>query len=113
MEDPNTQPGSEIVILITTSSEEEADKIAQSLIDDGLAACANILPRVKSIFRWQGKVSQEYESMMILKSKAELFEKLTEKVKRLHSYEVPEIIACPIVKGLRAYLDWISRETRK
>ncbi len=104
---------SEIVVLITTASEAEAVKIGRELVETGLAACANILPGIRSIFRWQGRVSEEREVLVIIKSKADLFQDLAGAVKRLHSYEVPEVIALPIVRGLQAYLDWIAESIRK
>lgn len=103
----------EIVVFVTTSSEEEAVKIGRKLVDAGLAACANILPKVRSIFRWEGQVSDEQESLMIVKSRASLFEELVAMVKELHSYKVPEIIALPIQEGSADYLKWIGDVTGK
>ncbi|MBI4400412.1 MAG: divalent-cation tolerance protein CutA [Nitrospirae bacterium] len=103
----------EIVVFVTTSSEEEAVRIGHALVEAELAACVNVLPRVRSIFRWEGKVTEEQEFMMVLKSRSDLFEVLTVTIKRLHSYSVPEIIALPIVKGSDEYLAWIRDSTRK
>ncbi len=103
----------EIVVFVTASSEEEAVKIGRKLVEEGLAACANILPQVRSIFRWEGAVSDERESLMILKSRMGLFEDLVTRVKRLHSYSVPEIIALPIGQGSADYLKWIGDVTGK
>lgn len=103
----------EVVVFITTSSEEEATRIGRSLIDAELAACANILRGVTSIFRWHGRISQETETMMVVKTRLDLFDELAGMVRQLHSYQVPEIIALPIVKGTPAYLDWIVESTRK
>ena len=103
----------EVVVLVTTASEEEAARIARSVVEAGLAACANIVPRIRSIYRWEGKVTDEQETLMLLKSRLELFPSLQEEIKRLHSYAVPEIIALPIRKGLNQYLQWIHEETRK
>ncbi|MGH7166549.1 MAG: divalent-cation tolerance protein CutA [Nitrospiraceae bacterium] len=103
----------EIVVLVTASSEEEAARIGRALVEGSLAACANVLPRVRSIFRWEGKVSEEQESLMIVKSRSDLFDDLAKTVKRLHSYQVPEIIAVPIAHGSPEYLAWIHEVTRQ
>jgi periplasmic divalent cation tolerance protein len=97
---------------VTTSSREEAEKIAQCLLDERLIACANIIGPITSIFTWEGKTEKAEEHMILLKTRLELFEKLSEKVKALHSYKVPEIIALPIIKGLNAYLEWLDSSIR-
>lgn len=106
-------PPNVIIVLVTTASEEEATTIGRAVVKQGLAACANILPLMKSIFHWEGKIVEEQECLMIMKSRAALFEELSMAVKRLHSYKVPEIIAMPIVKSSQDYLDWIIENTRK
>ena len=106
-----SQGDQEIVVFVTASSEEEATKIGRVLVEAGLAACANILPGVRSIFRWEGKISEEAESLIILKSRGELFDALAATVKKHHSYRVPEIIALPIVRGAADYLAWIREAT--
>ncbi|MGR3179291.1 MAG: divalent-cation tolerance protein CutA [Candidatus Anammoxibacter sp.] len=108
MNSDNTQY---IVVLITTSSMDEAKKIGASLINEKLAACTNIVSSVQSLFRWKGNVCDETETLIIAKTKLDLFDKLQVKVKELHSYEVPEIIALPIIKGNEDYLKWIEGET--
>lgn len=102
----------EIVIFITASSKEEAQKIGGNLVELKLAACANILSPIQSIFRWQGKVCDEPEVLMILKSVKSNLDIIIEKVKQLHSYDVPEIIALPIIAGSDEYLNWIKEETK-
>jgi periplasmic divalent cation tolerance protein len=97
---------------VTTSSREEAEKIAQCLLDEGLIACANIISPITSIFTWEGKTEKAEEHMILLKTRLELFEKLSEKVKALHSYKVPEIIALPIIKGFDAYLKWLDNSLK-
>ena len=99
----------EVVVLITTGSEEEARKIGRLLVSEGLVACANIVPKVQSIFRWEGKVVEEAETLLIVKSVADAFESLETKVKAHHSYDVPEIIAIPIQKGSTEYLSWVRK----
>ena len=101
-----------IIIFVTASSREEAQKIASGVLAEKLAACANILENVESHFWWQGKLDQAKETLVILKTRKKLFNKLTKKVKSLHSYEVPEIIALPIISGNKAYLDWIDDSTK-
>ncbi|MEK6564347.1 MAG: divalent-cation tolerance protein CutA [Candidatus Omnitrophota bacterium] len=101
-----------IVALVTASSKEEADKIAQGLLEDKLAACVNIIPGVESYFWWQDKIDRAKEALLVIKTKKELFNKLVGKVKSLHSYSVPEIISLPIISGNKDYLKWINDSTR-
>jgi len=102
----------EIVIFITTPSKEEGEKIGRMLVEKKLAACANIFSPISSIFSWQGKICHEEETFIILKSRKACFAKLTEEVKRHHSYSVPEIIALPLVEGAADYLKWIRENTQ-
>lgn len=100
-----------LVVFITTSNYEEARKIADILVDRKKAACVNIVPGVNSLFRWKGKIEEAEESLMVVKTRAELFPDVVSLVKSVHSYEVPEIIALPIVEGSPDYLDWLKKET--
>ena len=100
-----------IVIFVTASSEEEAKKIAQSLVEKRLAACVNIIKDVQSVFRWKGKILDEKELLLIIKTRKKLYKNVEEEVKNLHAYEVPEIIALPIISGSKDYLYWIDSET--
>ncbi|MEW6408529.1 MAG: divalent-cation tolerance protein CutA [Nitrospirota bacterium] len=100
-----------IVIFITTSNKEEAGKIANILIEERLAACVNIVERVRSIYRWKGEICDEAESLMVIKTKRGLFDKLSMRVKEVHSYTVPEIIALPIIEGSEEYMNWLITET--
>ncbi|MBI3584110.1 MAG: divalent-cation tolerance protein CutA [Nitrospinae bacterium] len=97
-----------IVVFVTASSIEEAEKIGRGLVEEKLAACANILQQLKSIYFWEGKLCQENEVLMIVKSRGGLFKKLTAYVKKNHSYKVPEIIAIPIVDGSPDYISWLN-----
>jgi len=101
-----------IVILVTAANKKEAKKIARALIKEKLAACVNIIENVHSLFWWQGKADTAKEVLLIAKSRKTLMNKLIKKVKSLHSYEVPEIIALPIVAGNKEYLKWINESTR-
>ena len=97
-----------ILVLVTTKDFEEAETIAKELLKQKLIACANIINPVVSHFHWSGKISKSVESLVIMKSRADLFSKISERVKALHSYEVPEIITLPIVIGSDDYLAWIN-----
>lgn len=100
-----------IVVFVTAASDKEGEKIAQALLKERLAACVNIVAGVKSVFRWKGEISTEEEVLLIMKTKDRLFEKLKKRVVELHSYEVPEIIASPILAGFEKYLSWLEKET--
>ena len=95
-------------MIVTTSSKQEAEEIAQHLLRERLIACANIIGPVSSLFHWSGKIEKAEEYLIFMKSRKDLFEKVAETVKALHSYEVPEILALPIVKGSKAYIDWLE-----
>ncbi len=100
----------QIVVLVTCGSIKEAQQIGRALVDRKLAACANILRSpVQSIYRWKRKVELAREVLLILKTSRSRFATLDSTIRKLHSYELPEIIALPIVAGTRSYLDWISR----
>jgi periplasmic divalent cation tolerance protein len=100
-----------IVVLVTCASEEEATNIAKTLVEERFAACVNIISRIRSIYRWEGKIWDEKEWMLITKTQRKRFEDLEKKVKSLHSYSVPEIIALPIVEGFASYLKWLEENT--
>jgi len=102
-----------LVAYITTGSEEEAVIIARVLVEERLAACVNVLPGVRSIYRWEGAVHDDPECLMIVKTTAANFERLRERVVELHTYSCPEIIAAPIVQGHRPYLDWLDESTEE
>lgn len=96
------------VVLTTIDSAEGAHRLAEALVDRKLAACVNILPKIASIYRWQGKVEQAEEWLLLIKTTDELFPRLREAIKELHSYEVPECISLAIEDGLPDYLKWIA-----
>jgi len=97
-----------VVVMVTAANREEAEKIARCLLDEKLIACANIIGPISSLFRWVVKVERADEYILLMKSRLDLFEKLSERVKALHSYEVPEVIALPIVKASKAYMEWLD-----
>jgi len=97
-----------VIALVTTANKQEAEKIIRRLLNEKLIACANIISPVSSHFHWSGKIEKAEECLILMKSRKDLFEKLAETVKSLHSYEVPEILALPIINGSKAYLDWLE-----
>jgi len=101
-----------IVIYITTGSISEAKKIGHTLVEEKLVACSNIISPIHSIYNWQGKICDDKEALMILKTKKKLFKQIVKRVEELHSYDVPEIIAMPIIEGSSKYLSWVNEETK-
>lgn len=101
------------VVFITASNKKEAEKIALGLIKNRLAACVNIVDKVESLFWWQGKIDRAKESLLIVKTKKALVNKLIQKVKAIHSYEVPEVIALPIISGSKDYLGWLGESIKE
>ena len=101
----------EIIVLVTASSEEEAVKIGKALVNEHVVACVNIVPEIRSLFFWQGTTQDEREILLVCKSRLPLLEKLTARVKELHSYSVPEVVALPIIGGSEAYLSWVREST--
>jgi periplasmic divalent cation tolerance protein len=99
------------IILTTAGSQEEAVKIAHALVERRLAACVNIVPRIESVYRWQGKVETSQEWLLLIKTQAELFERVRDAVKELHSYELPECVMLEVTAGSQKYLDWIAENT--
>ncbi len=100
-----------IVVLVTCGSEDGALKIANALVEEHLAACVNLIAPIRSIYRWEGKICDEKEWLLIIKTQDHRFEALEKKVKSLHSYSCPEVISLPITKGSSAYLNWIRENT--
>lgn len=100
-----------IIILCNTNSIDSAETIATFLVKEKLAACVNIVPKIKSIYTWQNKIEKEDEVLMLIKTKQSLFAKVKEKIILLHPYDVPEIISINIQDGAKDYLNWISNNT--
>ena len=100
-----------MIVLVTASNRQEAMRIADAVVRKKLAACANLVPSVTSIFRWNGQIQKSREALLIIKTSARRYPALEGLVKSMHSYEVPEIIGLNIEKGLRPYLEWVHEET--
>ena len=101
-----------IIVLVTCGSEEEALKIANTLVEDHLGACVNLVSPIRSIYRWEGKIWDEKEWLLVIKTQKQRFGEVEKKVKSLHSYSVPEIISLPIIEGSSSYLNWIKENTK-
>ena len=102
-----------LIIFCATGSEQEAAVLGRTLVEEGLAACASIIPQIRSIYRWKEETWDERETLIIIKSRKDLFEKIRSRIRELHSYEVPEITAVRLDKGDAAYLHWIEAVTAK
>lgn len=105
------QPDDILMVVVTTSNMEEARRISEGVVASRLAACATTIPAVQSIYRWQGKIANEQESMLVLKTTKARLSALEQAIHRMHSYEVPEILAFPITAGSSDYLNWVRKET--
>ena len=99
-------------VQCTAANKEEAVKIAKSLVKKKLIACCNIIPEVISVYKWKNKMHEDNEVLMIMKTETELFGHIETEIKKLHSYDVPEIICIPIVNGSQDYLDWVDEQTK-
>ncbi|MFW5923265.1 MAG: divalent-cation tolerance protein CutA [Planctomycetota bacterium] len=100
------------IVTVACGSEHEAKKIGGTVVAERLAACASCLADVQSIFWWEGEIQEEEETILMLKSHRCRFDELSDRIRELHSYEVPEIVSVPVAEALDAYLDWVKRETK-
>lgn len=100
-----------LVVLVTTPTAEKAAELARAVVAERLAACGNVVPGLRSIYRWQGEVQEDAEALLVLKTTRSRFEALRDRILALHPYEVPEVIALPVEAGSAAYLAWISGAT--
>jgi periplasmic divalent cation tolerance protein len=100
-----------VLVYITTSDLDEARRIAGAVVADQLAACANILPEMESVYRWKGEVQSDNEVVLLLKSRSSLTAKITEKVNSLHSYDLPCVVTLPLSGGSHEFLNWITEQT--
>lgn len=101
-----------ILVLTTCGSAEEAKRIARALVESNLAACVAVTPGIRSVYRWEGAIEESEEWSLTVKSRRDLFERLSAELCRLHSYKTPEILALPVVEGGAAYLQWMDGELR-
>jgi periplasmic divalent cation tolerance protein len=99
-----------IVVLSTCASAEEAQRVARALVEKRLAACVNVIPGIRSVYRWKDAIEDEEEVLLVIKTSRALLEELRNEIERLHSYEVPEVIALSVVDGSERYLTWMDRE---
>jgi periplasmic divalent cation tolerance protein len=102
---------SSILVFVTAGNQEDAARIGRALVEDRLAACANLVGPIRSIYRWQDKVEDSPEHLLLIKTRANLYPQLQARVRQLHPYEIPEIIAVDIKRGLPQYLDWVHEST--
>lgn len=100
-----------MLVLTTLPNADAAVELSRSVVNEKLAACANILPAIRSIYRWKDKVQDDNEVLVLLKTRQEQFERLRARILELHPYEVPEVIAIPVEQGYQGYLDWIAEVT--
>ena len=101
------------VILVTFPDESGALKAGEMLVAEGLAACVSVVPAVKSVYRWKGKIERSGEALAIIKSQKECFDEICRKVKGVHPYDCPEIISLPVQEGFTPYLEWVLASTRR
>jgi periplasmic divalent cation tolerance protein len=99
-----------IVVLTTCNSQEQAAQLARHLVEHRLAACVNILPEARSFYRWKDNIENTAEVVVLIKSRRDVFDQLRGAIAQIHTYEIPEVIALPVVDGSEAYLNWLDRE---
>jgi periplasmic divalent cation tolerance protein len=97
-----------LIVFVTAGTSEDAARIAETLVDERLAACVNIVGPIRSIYRWQGEICRDDERLLVIKTTRERYAALEGRVREIHPYEVPEVIALPIERGSAPYLDWLS-----
>lgn len=98
------------IVLCTVPDPATGEALGRQLVENGLAACVNLLPGLTSIYRWRGRLEQSSETLLLIKTRGDRFDDLSASLRRLHPYELPEIVAVPITAGLPAYLDWINQQ---
>lgn len=104
-------PADFILVLTTAPDGETAGRIARPLVEEGLVACVNIVPGLRSLYRWEGKLCDESEVLCLFKTRTALFSAVRERISSLHPYSVPEVIAVPLARGSAPYLDWVAQST--
>ena len=106
-------PSDFIVAFVTSPDRKTSEALASALVEERIAACVNIVPGLVSVYRWEGKINKDPEELLIIKTRAGLFETLARRVKELHPYDVPEVVSLPIVEGANDYLGWLADSTRE
>jgi periplasmic divalent cation tolerance protein len=106
------QDGIVRVVLVTVPDEKEGMRISRVLVEERLAACVNLLGGVRSVFHWDGRLCDEREALLVIKTTEHRLSSLISRIQEIHPYEVPEVLALPVIQGSRAYLDWVDTETR-
>jgi periplasmic divalent cation tolerance protein len=101
-----------VVVLVTTPSADVAASIARTLVEEGLCACGNVVPAIRSIYRWEGKVQDEAEALLVIKTERRLVPELKLRLPALHPYQVPELLVLPVEDGLTGYLEWVANSVR-
>ena len=101
-----------VLVYITTSGEKESKKIGRIIVEERLAGCVNIIPTIESLYWWKGEIEEDSESILIAKTKVSNIENIIKRVKEIHSYENPAILAIPIIEGSKSYLDYLDGEIR-
>jgi len=101
-----------VVVFVTCSSAEEAGRIARALVEERLAACVNVSSPIRSVYRWQGKLTDDEEVLLVIKTTRELFDPLRRAVEKLHSYQVPEVVCLPMIDASPNYLNWLTASVR-
>jgi periplasmic divalent cation tolerance protein len=112
VDSPAPCPADFVVVFMTAPDVDVAGRIASILVDESLVACVNILPGLRSIYRWQGKLCDEPEVLCLMKTRLDLFPALRDRIAALHPYQVPEIIALPLTAGSAPYLEWVRQSTK-
>jgi periplasmic divalent cation tolerance protein len=101
-----------VVVLVTTPTSEAAAEIARALVEEGLAACGNVVPAIRSIYRWAGEIHDDAEALLVIKTERRVVPGLKARLQELHPYQVPELLVLPVEDGLGPYLEWIARSVR-
>ena len=101
-----------VVVLSTTPNLSEAERLGKEMVEKGLVACVNIIPQIRSIYKWKEKLHNEEEMLLVMKSRKDRTEEIIDYIRKNHSYEIPEIVSLPITSGSEKYLAWIDQNTR-
>jgi len=106
---PSADLALEYMVVLVTCPQDGAQQMAQTLVSESLCACVNILANIRSVYRWQGEVTSEEESLLVMKTMGKMYDRLEARIKEIHPYDVPEVIGLKIERGSESYLDWLSK----